>query len=107
MNQGSPIASLLLLLLPLLLIAFMIWSGRRRAKAMAQFTASLQEGDEIFLTSGIRGRIVQLDEQLVRLEVAEGVVLTVDRRAVGSSADAAGPRATAPEDADDDTTERA
>lgn len=108
MNQGSPIASLLLLVLPLLLIGFMIWSARRRAKAMAQFNASLQKGDEVFLSSGIRGRIVQLDEDLARVEVAEGVVLTVDRRAIGASAaDPAGPRAaTTTEDADD-TTERA
>ncbi|WP_068255941.1 preprotein translocase subunit YajC [Janibacter corallicola] len=103
MNDGSPIASLLLLLLPLLLIGFMLWSARRRQKSMAQFTASLQEGDEVFLTSGIRGRIVRLDEQLARLEVAEGVVLTVDRRAVGMSA--AGH--SGPGDTVDETTERA
>ena len=108
MNEGSPIASLLLLLLPLLLIGFMLWSARRRQKSMAQFTASLQEGDEVFLTSGIRGRIAALDEKLARVEVAERVVLTVDRRAIGMSADdlAGSEEATASEDSSD-TTDRA
>ena len=108
MNQGSPIASLLLLVLPLLLIGFMIWSGRRRAKAMAEFNASLQEGDEVFLNPGILGRIVQIDERLARLEVAEGVVLTVDRGAIGArAADVAGSAEATASDDGDDTTERA
>ncbi len=87
MNQGSQLASLLLLLLPLLLIGFMLWSARRRQKTMAEFTASLQTGDEIFLTSGIRGRVLELDERLARVEVAKDTVLTVDRRAIGMRAD--------------------
>lgn len=89
MNQGSQTASLLLLILPLILIGFMLWSARRRNKTLADFTASLQVGDEIFLTSGILGRIVELQEDRVRIEVAPGTVLTVDRRAIGMKADAA------------------
>lgn len=83
MNQGSQTASLLLLVLPLLLIGFMLYSARRRQRTMAEFSASLQVGDEVFTTSGIRGRITELDEETVRLEVAPGTVLTLDRRAIG------------------------
>ena len=86
MNQRSPTASLLLLILPLVLIIFMLWSARRRQKAMADFSASLGVGDEVLLTSGIVGRIVELDEKQARLEVAPGTVLTVDRRAIGMKA---------------------
>jgi preprotein translocase subunit YajC len=91
MNQGSQTASLLLLVLPLVLIGFMLWSARRRQKTMAEFSASLQVGDEIFTTSGILGRITELDTDRVRLEVAPGTVLTLDRRAVGMKAEPAGP----------------
>ncbi|CAM3916981.1 preprotein translocase subunit YajC [Janibacter anophelis] len=83
MNEGSQTASLLLLILPLVLIGFMLWSARRRQRTMAEFTASLQVGDEVFTTSGILGRIVELDDDRLRLEVAPGTVLTMDRRAVG------------------------
>ena len=64
---------------------------------MAQFTASLQVGDEVFTTSGILGRIVELDEERVRLEVAPGTVLTLDRRAIGMKVEA-------PQPGTDDTT---
>lgn len=83
MNQGSQSASLILLILPLILIGFMLWTTRRRHKTMAEFTASLQVGDEVFTTSGILGRITELDDERVRLEVAPGTVLTLDRRAIG------------------------
>lgn len=83
MNQGSQTASLLLLVLPLLLIGFMLYSARRRQRTMAEFSASLEVGDEVFTTSGILGRITELEEETVRLEVAPGTVLTLDRRAVG------------------------
>ena len=83
MNDGSQSASLLLLVLPLLLIGFMLWSGRKRQRTLAEFSASLNVGDEVFTTSGIHGRIVDLDEERVRLEVAPQTVLTMDRRAIG------------------------
>lgn len=89
MTEGSPTASLLLLVLPLVLIGFMLWSARRRQRTMAEFTASLQVGDEVFTTSGILGRIVELDDERARLEVATGTVLTMDRRAIGMKAEGA------------------
>ncbi|WP_068264893.1 preprotein translocase subunit YajC [Janibacter limosus] len=93
MTEGSPTASLLLLVLPLVLIGFMLWSARRRQRTMAEFTASLQVGDEVFTTSGILGRIVELQDERARVEVAPGTVLTMDRRAIGMKAEtpSAGP----------------
>lgn len=84
MNQGSQTASLILLILPLVLIGFMLWSARRRQRTLADFSASLEVGEEVFTTSGILGRITELDDDRVRLEVAPGTVLTIDRRAIGA-----------------------
>ena len=84
MNQGSQTASLILLILPLVLIGFMLWSARRRQKTMADFSASLQVGEEVVTTSGIFGRITEVEDDRVRLEAAPGVVLTLDRRAIGA-----------------------
>ena len=84
MNQGSQTASLILLILPLILIGFMLWSARRRQKTMADFSASLQVGEEVVTTSGIFGRITEVEDDRVRLEVAPGIVLTLDRRAIGA-----------------------
>jgi|SRR5699024_513253 len=93
MNDGSQTASLLLLVLPLLLIGFMLYSARKRQRTMAEFSASLREGDEVFTTSGILGRIIAIDGDRVRLEVAPETVLTLDRRAIGMKVD--GPDAPA------------
>lgn len=84
MNQGSQTASLILLILPLILIGFMLWSARRRQKTMADFSASLQVGEEVVTTSGIFGRITEVEDDRVRLEAAPGIVLTLDRRAIGA-----------------------
>lgn len=84
MNQGSQTASLILLILPLILIGFMLWSARRRQKTMADFSASLQVGEEVVTTSGIFGRITDVEDDRVRLEAAPGIVLTLDRRAIGA-----------------------
>lgn len=91
MNSGNA-ASLLILLLPLLLLAVLVLSQRRRARAMAEFQASIGVGDEIVTTSGLYGRIIGADETLVRLQVADGVVVRLDRRAIGMRAPEATPR---------------
>ena len=62
MNQGSQTASLILLILPLILIGFMLWSARRRQKTMADFSASLQVGEEVVTTSGFFGRITEVED---------------------------------------------
>lgn len=83
MNDGSAFGSLILLLLPLLLIGFLLWSTRRRQRAIEQFSAGLSTGEQVVLTSGIYGTIVELGETTCEVEVAPGTILTVDRRAVG------------------------
>ena len=85
MNSGNA-ASLLILLLPLLLLVALVLSQRRRARAMAEFQASVSVGDEVITTSGLYGRVVSADERIVQLEVASGVVVRLDRRAVGMRA---------------------
>ncbi len=82
MNDGS-FASLLILLLPLLLIVFMVFSGRRRQRTMQDFQSSLAVGEKVVLTSGIYGTITRTEEGVLHLEIAPGTIIRVDRRAVG------------------------
>jgi preprotein translocase subunit YajC len=55
---------------------------RRRAAAQRAFVQSLSVGDEVFTNGGILGVIRELDEEMVDLEVAPGVVLRVARVAI-------------------------
>lgn len=44
---------------------------------------SLQAGDDVLTSAGIYGSIVDLDDEVVTLQVAEGVRLRVARMAIG------------------------
>jgi preprotein translocase subunit YajC len=86
-NSGS---NLLVFALPVLLIAFMYFSSRRRQKAAQTLQSTLGVGDEITTTSGLLGRISTLDDKVVTLEVSPGVNIRFDRRAIsGPAPDAA------------------
>ena len=58
---------------------------RRRATAHRALLASLEVGDEVITIGGILGTIVDLDDEKIQLEVAEGVVITVARNAIAQA----------------------
>lgn len=55
---------------------------QRRVKRHQAVVASLAVGDEVMTTSGMRGEITNLDEELVHLRIADGVVVRFARAAV-------------------------
>ncbi|AKU16895.1 preprotein translocase subunit YajC [Luteipulveratus mongoliensis] len=99
-SQGGSSASLLILLLPLLLIGLMFWTQRRRSRQFQQAQSQLNIGDEVSTTSGLLGTLVALEDEIGSLEVAPGVVLRFDRRAIVPATVTSGPTdaTTAPED---------
>jgi len=98
MSSGAGAGNLLLLLLPLLLLGFLMWTQRKRSRDMQAVNASLTVGDEVMTSSGLYGRIVALDDSIATLEVAPGVNVRYDRRAVTRPpATPSGPASTAPD----------
>lgn len=89
-STSSGSSSLLIFALPVLLIGFMVFTQRRRQKAVQGLQASLSVGDEITTTSGFLGRITALDDRIATVEVSPGVNVRLDRRAI------AGPAPTSP-----------
>jgi preprotein translocase subunit YajC len=90
-NGGSPLASLLIFALPVLLIVFMVFSQRRRARSVQSLQAALAVGDEVCTTSGVFGRITALDDTVASLEVSPGVIIRFDRRAIGTKVPSTSP----------------
>ncbi len=78
----SDIGSILFLLLPLLLLGYVFLAQRRRVQQMQAVQASVAVGDQVRTTSGLYGHVVSLDDSEVSLEVAPGVVVRFDRRAI-------------------------
>lgn len=83
MNSGAGLGNLLVLALPLLLLGFLVFSQRKRGRQVQGFQAALSVGDKVVLTSGLYGTIVTLDPAAADLEIAPGVQVRVDRRAIG------------------------
>jgi preprotein translocase subunit YajC len=62
---------------------FLIVRPQRRARqAASALQRSLTEGDEIATIGGIYGRLVRLEDDEARIEIADGVVIRVARRAI-------------------------
>jgi preprotein translocase subunit YajC len=81
--------SLLIFLLPLLLIGWLFWTQNKRMRQMREFSSALSVGDQVVTSSGIFGTVRHLDDSSAWLEVAEGVTIRVDRRAVAMKQDPA------------------
>lgn len=78
------------LILPIIFAAVIyflfIRPQQRQAKQHAALVGGLEVGDEILTSAGIYGTITDLDDDTMRLEVSDGVELTMARRAVAEVA---------------------
>lgn len=75
--------------LPLILIFavfyfLLIRPQMKRAKEHKNLVAGLDKGDEVVTNGGLLGRIVDLDDTFVTLELAENVQIKLQRQAVAS-----------------------
>ena len=71
-----------ILILPLLLLGWLFLTSSRRQKQARAFASALNIGDKIVTSSGLFGTIRHMDDSSAWLEVAEGVTIRVDRRAI-------------------------
>ncbi len=79
MNGGS----IIFLLLPIALVLLLVNSQRKRTRQATELQSGLTVGAEVCTTSGLFGTVVSLDDRIVVLDVAPGVQLRFDRRAIG------------------------
>ena len=72
----------MLLLIIFIFYLFMIRPQVKRQKELRDFRAALQKGDKVVTTGGIYGKIVEVQEQAVIIENADGVRIKIDKFAV-------------------------
>ena len=75
----------------LIIIFAAIWllfvlPARRRRTSHAAMQNSVEAGNEIITAGGLHGTVTAIDDDLVRVEIASGVIVTLDRRAVAAVA---------------------
>ncbi|MFZ5532161.1 MAG: preprotein translocase subunit YajC [Pseudomonadota bacterium] len=88
-QQAPQQPSLWMNLLPLvaLFVVFyfiLIRPQTQRAKKHRDMLAGLTRGDEVVTTGGMAGRIVEIGDSFVELEIADKVVVKVQKQALGA-----------------------
>jgi preprotein translocase subunit YajC len=76
------------LIFPLAILAFFyllfIRPQQSRGKEQKKMLAALTKGAEVVTNGGLLGKVVDLDENFVQLEIAENTVVQVQRHAVAN-----------------------
>jgi preprotein translocase subunit YajC len=77
--------------LPLVVLAVLFWAliirpQRNRAQRQGRLVESLERGQEVVTAGGLYGRIDHVGDDDIRLEIAPGTVVRVDKRAVSQLA---------------------
>jgi len=85
--QGAEQPNPIMTFLPLILIIvvfyfFMIRPQMKKQKEVAAFRNSLQKGDKVVTTGGIYGKILELKDNYVLLQVDDNVKIRVDKSAL-------------------------
>lgn len=83
--QGDPMGMFIMLAIFIAVFYFLIIRPQtKRQKEHQKLVAGLEKGDEVVTGSGILGRITEVGDQFVSLEVADGITLKVQKHAVGA-----------------------
>ncbi|MFZ4790633.1 MAG: preprotein translocase subunit YajC [Candidatus Competibacteraceae bacterium] len=76
------------LLFPIILIGafyfLLIRPQTKRAKEHKQMVETLKKGDEVVTGGGVLGRIIEIGENFIQVEIAESVQIKVQKQAVSS-----------------------
>lgn len=82
---GSPISSILMLVVFFAIFWFLlIRPQQKKNKELRKMLSELSKGDEVVTNGGMIGKIAKIDESFVELEIAENVVVKIQRNAVAN-----------------------
>jgi preprotein translocase subunit YajC len=75
--------------LPMIVIFILFWfllirPQQRKSKLHNQMLSELQQGDEVVTNGGILGKIAKISEQFISLEVANNVIITMQRNTIAN-----------------------
>ncbi len=82
-QESNPLMSFLpLLLIIVIFYFFMIRPQMRRQKETRKFREALKKGDKVVTTGGIYGKISEVKENAIILEIAKDVEIKVDKNGI-------------------------
>lgn len=86
-GMGSGVSQILMIVVLIAIFYFfMIRPQQKKQKETRRFRENLQQGDKVITAGGIYGRIRQIKETSVLLEIAPNVTITIDKGMIYPSA---------------------
>jgi len=83
-QDGGLLGMLPLVLIFVLFYFMLIRPQTKRAKEHKNMVAALGKGDEIVTNGGLLGKITEIDDSFITVNIANGVEVKVQRQAVAS-----------------------
>lgn len=90
-GQGGGMGMIIMMVAVLVIFwLFMVRPQQKKQKEIRKFQNSLQEGSKVITGGGIYGTVkrINLEDEFVDVEIAKGVVITVNRSYVFANASA-------------------
>lgn len=79
---GGSMTLIFILLLLLIFYFFMIRPQQKKQKQIEEYRSKLAKGDKIITIGGLHGKIVDVQEKVFVVEIADGVKITIEKAAV-------------------------
>lgn len=84
---GQPDGTFSLIMIAAIFVLFyfmLIRPQNKRAKEHRELISNLKKGDEIVTSGGILAKVVSIDEQYMKVALAEGIEISLQRGAVSA-----------------------
>ena len=83
-TQGQNMFSMFLPMILIIIVFyfFMIRPQIKRQKELQKFRSALQKGDKVVTTGGLYGKIEEIKDNIIMLEIAPGIKVKVDKSVV-------------------------
>lgn len=86
-TEGSGYSGLIMMAaIVFIMYFFMIRPQMNKAKAEKAFVDSIQKGDKVVTIGGIHGKITEMSDSTVLLEVDKNVTMRVEKKAISAEA---------------------
>ena len=83
---GGMSGIIMIVLMIVIFYFFMIRPQNKKQKEIANFRKNLEVGQEVITAGGIYGKIKEIEDNTVVLEIASGVKIKIDRNSIYANA---------------------
>jgi len=92
-GQGSGFASLIPLILIMVIFYFLlIRPQQKKLKEHRNLVDELKRGDKVLTAGGLFGKVIDVKDDIIKLEIADGVRVNVKRDTIAGLTDIAAPK---------------